>query len=71
MAETNEKAFDVDHHDKLHTIDTAVHIAHETAKSNVSPWTWPMFRLYLVLGVAYLCGFVFSSLAQPTFRPIL
>lgn len=61
----DEKASVADRYDDLHTVDTAVHIAHETHKSKVSPWTWPMFRLYLVLGVAYLCGFVFLTVTRP------
>lgn len=45
----------VDHHDDVPNVEHVVHIAHET-ESKPSPWTWPMFRLYLVLAVAYLCG---------------
>lgn len=58
MSAVDEKTLHVDHHDDLHTVDTAVHIAHETEQKSVSPWTWSMLRLYLVLAVAYLCGYV-------------
>lgn len=49
----------VDHHDDVPNVEHVVHIAHET-ESKPSPWTWPMFRLYLVLAVAYLCGYVIT-----------
>ncbi|ORY68655.1 general substrate transporter [Pseudomassariella vexata] len=47
-ANTNEEAF-VD-------VNTAVQLAHEVDDNRYSPWTPRMFRLYLVLAVAYLCG---------------
>ncbi|KAJ0122388.1 sugar transporter-like protein [Diaporthe amygdali] len=58
MATIDEKPtgiHNVDHNDDVQTIDHVVHIAHET-QGKTSPWTWNMFRLYLVLAVAYLCG---------------
>lgn len=59
MATADEKTPEVNHHDEdLHHVDTAVQIAHETEDKKVSPWTGPMLRLYAVLGVAYLCGYV-------------
>ena len=51
----------VDHHDDVPNVDHVVHIAHET-EGKTSPWTWNMFRLYLVLAVAYLCGYVITLL---------
>lgn len=59
MATTNEKNTGIGsvlHHDDVPDIDHAVHIAHETEEKKISPWTWAMLRLYLVLMVAYLCG---------------
>lgn len=64
MATTNEKNTgmgSVLHHDDVPDIDQAVHIAHETKEKKISPWTRPMCRLYLVLMVAYLCGYVLAS----------
>lgn len=66
MATIDEKptgVHSVDHHDDVPNIDHVVHIAHET-EGKTSPWTWPMFRLYLVLAVAYLCGYVITVLSQ-------
>lgn len=66
MATIDEKptgVHNVDHHDDPANIDHVVHIAHET-EGKTSPWTWPMFRLYLVLSVAYLCGYVVTLLLQ-------
>lgn len=58
MSTTVDKAPGVDHHDDhLQAVDTAVHIAHETEAKKASPWTPSMLRLYLVLAVAYLCGY--------------
>lgn len=37
-------------------LDQAVQMAHEVDSTAYSPWTWAMFRLYLVLACAYLCG---------------
>lgn len=68
MATIDEKptgVHSVDHHDDVPNIDHVVHIAHET-EGKTSPWTWPMFRLYLVLAVAYLCGYVIARLLQIT-----
>lgn len=61
MAAIDEKN-GVDHHDDEfgNNVDTAVQIAHETEDKKISPWTWHMFRLYAVLGVAYLCGYVYA-----------
>lgn len=63
MATMDEKTPDVNHqdHDDLQNVDDAVHIAHETGTKKISPWTWSMLRLYAVLGVAYLCGYVFQQ----------
>lgn len=65
MATLDEKAPGIEHQDDLYNVDTAVHIAHETTVEKVSPWTWPMFRLYLVLAVAYLCGCVLHCTECP------
>lgn len=66
MSTVDEKTPGVDHHDGLHTVDTAVQIAHETDEKKISPWTWSMFRLYAVLGVAYLCGYVVLHFVEPS-----
>lgn len=58
MSTLDEKHPGVDHHDEDQAVDTAVHIAHETEDKKISPWTGSMLRLYLVLAVAYLCGYV-------------
>lgn len=61
MVSFDEKANGIDtvgHHDHVPDIDHVVHIANETEKKKISPWTWPMLRLYLALTVAYLCGYV-------------
>lgn len=68
MSAVDEKTPGVDHHDDLHTVDTAVHIAHETEEKTISPWTGSMLRLYLVLTVAYLCGYVDQSYILSTLR---
>ncbi|KAH6889771.1 general substrate transporter [Thelonectria olida] len=41
---------------QTHDTGTAVQLAHDVETKKVSPWTPKMFRLYLVLGCAYLCG---------------
>ncbi|OAA62868.1 major facilitator superfamily transporter lactose [Niveomyces insectorum RCEF 264] len=38
------------------TTDLAVQLAHDADTEAYSPWTLHMFRLYLVLACAYLCG---------------
>lgn len=66
MATLDEKptgVHNVDHHDDVPNVDHVVHIAHET-EGKISPWTWNMFRLYLVLAVAYLCGYVSTLLPR-------
>ncbi|KAM5369401.1 hypothetical protein ACJZ2D_009015 [Fusarium nematophilum] len=58
MAKTStEKATaQADHGDGLHDVDAAVQLAHDVETQDLSPWTPKMFRLYLVLACAYLCG---------------
>ncbi|KAK0730927.1 general substrate transporter [Lasiosphaeris hirsuta] len=59
MASTTEKdAAVTEHHDdtKSQEADITVHLAHEAEELVFSPWTPSMFRLYLVLTCAYLCG---------------
>lgn len=66
MATIDEKPtglHNVDIHDDQPNVDHVVHIAHET-EGKTSPWTWPMIRLYLVLAVAYLCGYVVTLFWQ-------
>ena len=57
---TNEKYQEaaVDHRDIVHDAGAAVQLAHEVETEKPSPWTpmMLMFRLYLVLACAYLCG---------------
>jgi hypothetical protein len=35
---------------------TAVQLAHDVDNNVYSPWTPAMFRLYMILIIAYLCG---------------
>jgi hypothetical protein len=57
----NPKA-DVNHAEKPivanenNDVGNAVQLAHDAGEQKYSPWTPSMFRLYLVLWVAYLCG---------------
>ncbi|KIM98518.1 hypothetical protein OIDMADRAFT_167318 [Oidiodendron maius Zn] len=44
-----------DHHE-VNEVVTAVQLAQDVEETKYSPWTWSMFRLYLVLACAYLCG---------------
>ncbi|KAG5660023.1 hypothetical protein KAF25_003545 [Fusarium avenaceum] len=53
-SKTDEKVA-IEHGDEHHDAQVAVQLAHDTSKK-LSPWTKPMFRLYLVLACAYLCG---------------
>ncbi|GJN81305.1 hypothetical protein PLIIFM63780_004838 [Purpureocillium lilacinum] len=46
----------VDHSDTVPDVGTAVQLAHAAEERKSSPWTPSMFRLYLVLACAYLCG---------------
>lgn len=46
----------VDHGDEVHDAHVAVQLAHDVENQKLSPWTPRMFRLYLVLACAYLCG---------------
>ncbi|KAJ4220900.1 hypothetical protein NW759_006970 [Fusarium solani] len=46
----------VEHGDDIHDVDVVVQLAHDVENQDLSPWTPRMFRLYLVLGCAYLCG---------------
>lgn len=56
MATANEKETAFDHRDELRDADAAVQLAQEVDDTVYSPWTFNMFRLYLALMVAYLCG---------------
>ncbi|KAF4974832.1 hypothetical protein FZEAL_8293 [Fusarium zealandicum] len=42
--------------DEIHEVDVAAQLAHDVEHQAISPWTPRMFRLYAVLGCAYLCG---------------
>ena len=44
-----------DHHE-VNEVATAVQLAQDVEETKYSPWTLSMFRLYLVLACAYLCG---------------
>ncbi|KAJ4117594.1 hypothetical protein NW768_010960 [Fusarium equiseti] len=46
----------VDHGTEIHDAHVAVQVAHDVQTQKLSPWTPTMFRLYLVLACAYLCG---------------
>jgi hypothetical protein len=56
MASVNEKETAFDDRDELQDADAAVQLAHNVDETVYSPWTFTMFRLYLALAVAYLCG---------------
>lgn len=45
-----------DHGTEVQDANVAVQIAHDVENQKLSPWTPAMFRLYLVLACAYLCG---------------
>lgn len=63
MASTSdEKPSAVDHHDDVQDVDIAVQLAHVAVEHTTSPWTPRLFRLYLCLAVAYLCGYVLYPL---------
>ena len=51
----------VDHGDTVPDVGTAVQLAHAAEERKSSPWTPSMFRLYLVLACAYLCGCLVSQ----------
>ncbi|KAK3395352.1 hypothetical protein B0T20DRAFT_455256 [Sordaria brevicollis] len=44
------------HDDVFPESDVAVQLAHDVDNTKYSPWSKGMFRLYLVLACAYLCG---------------
>jgi len=44
------------HDDKFNEANVAVQLAHDVDDTVYSPWTPRLFRLYLVLFVAYACG---------------
>ena len=52
----------VDHGAEIHDAHVAVQVAHDVQTQKLSPWTPTMFRLYLVLACAYLCGCLVRSL---------
>ena len=56
LSSSNEKDQAFDHRDELHDADAAVQLAQDVDETVYSPWTTTMIRLYLALGVAYLCG---------------
>jgi hypothetical protein len=56
MAASEKVRSEVDHHDRNPDVGTAIQLSHEADEKESSPWTWSMFRLYLVLSCAYLCG---------------
>ncbi|KAL9572243.1 hypothetical protein ACKAV7_003626 [Fusarium commune] len=62
MAATEVKGDAATHHDEVvHDTAAAVQLAHDVEAKASSPWTAGMFRLYLVLACAYLCGCLLSS----------
>lgn len=52
---------DIDGSSDHRDVGAAVQLAHESEEQRLSPWTPRMFRLYLVLCVAYLCGCLVST----------
>ena len=55
MATEIKPTVEADHYE-VNEVATAVQLAHDVEETRYSPWTWSMFRLYLVLACAYLCG---------------
>lgn len=51
-----EKSEALHHDDALHDTTAAIELADQVEAKPLSPWTPSMFRLYLVLSCAYLCG---------------
>ncbi|KAK1757771.1 C6 zinc finger domain-containing protein [Echria macrotheca] len=57
MATKAERDASIEHRDeKYHDTDVAVQLAHDVDDTVYSPWTPRLFRLYLVLFIAYACG---------------
>lgn len=56
MANSSEKQRPEVDDERVRDTGTAVQLAHDAQNHSVSPWTGGMFRLYLVLACAYLCG---------------
>lgn len=58
MADTEKETHVPGEHTVEHTQDTgaAVQLAHDVDNTVYSPWSLTMFRLYLILIIAYLCG---------------
>lgn len=56
MANSSEKQRPAVGNAGVHDTGAAVQLAHDVQNHSVSPWTRGMFRLYLVLACAYLCG---------------
>ncbi|KAL6411941.1 hypothetical protein AUP68_04321 [Ilyonectria robusta] len=56
MANSSEKPRPADGDEGIRDTGAAVQLAHDAQNHSVSPWTGGMFRLYLVLACAYLCG---------------
>lgn len=54
--EKREPAVDHTEERSRPTADTAVELADQLEGEKLSPWTPALFRLYLVLAAAYLCG---------------
>ena len=52
----NEKEAMGAHDDAFPESDITVQLAHDVDNTKYSPWSKSMFRLYLVLACAYLCG---------------
>ncbi|KAL0475074.1 general substrate transporter [Neurospora intermedia] len=52
----NEKEAMGTHDDAFPKSDVTVQLAHDVDNTKYSPWSKSMFRLYLVLACAYLCG---------------
>lgn len=56
MSSAAEKETAVAHRDDLADADIAVQLAHDVDDTRYSAWSGRMFRLYLILACAYLCG---------------
>ena len=56
MASAHEKETAVDHRDELHDADTAVQLSHDVDETTYSAWSPKMYKLYVVLVIAYLAG---------------
>ncbi|KAK2593619.1 hypothetical protein QQS21_008667 [Conoideocrella luteorostrata] len=58
MTSFEKKQPDVDHHDHTFDAGAVIQLTEDLDEKKSSPWTFSLFRLYIVLACAYLCGCV-------------